>query len=192
MQHHGRKVLFRAQAVARGIVSGIDLAVLIHKGQFLLDVVLGRLDPVDIRRRNHPQVGHPRPVGGDQQEEVARAGQLVAKLHHSDGHPVERVPPESPQEVLREGMVAFQVHPAAHHIFAGQFHQPPGQGIAAPGRQAGLQHRFSVRVQPVPGRFVQTPRAHQKAVVVFDYGQPFPHGSLHQGLEPASQPAFCQ
>ncbi len=88
MQHHGLKGAFPIRAICQQIVGGIGvrLKVLINfggKAHWLLDVILRRGDRVDIRRRDDPQVGHARPVGADQHEQIASAGQLIAHFNQA-------------------------------------------------------------------------------------------------------------
>ena len=71
------------------------------------------------------QVTHPGGVGGEQQEEVAAAGQLVAPLVQAHRQAVERMLPEGVQEGRRGRVGAVEADAAADHVLRGESHDAP-------------------------------------------------------------------
>ena len=130
----------------------------------LLEVVLRCLHLADLPGGHSAHVAHPRRVGRDEQEKLARAGQLVAPLIHAHRKLVEPVPPPILQKVVRGRRVGAQAQAAAHHVLRGERDHPPRQWIHAPGLQRHLQRFFAVVGQAVT--FVlRGARAEQKGIV---------------------------
>ena len=160
--------------------------------QLPLRVLLVRAHLRHVQGRDGAHVAHAvRRIAREQQEQLARARQLVAEPVQPHVHPVLRVAPEAVDERLHFGcclysrlIFAAQAYALAHHVVRRQRDDPPRQGVSAP----GLQRLLQVAPRLVPGTVLGA-QAHLLPPAVVHLSHRLGHPLLDVGAEePLRQP----
>jgi len=105
---------------------------------FLFNIGLFGLDFVDEGGGDGAEVGHTAGIGAEEDEEVARAGELVADFDEAGIEVVEAVGPEVFEEGVGDFIGAGDGEAAADDVLAGDFGDAAGEGVEAPGVEALL------------------------------------------------------
>ena len=107
--------------------------------KFLFEVVGMGVDLLDEGGRDDTDIGHATCVGGNEDEEVAGAGERVAELDKAGVHAVKRMGPDLFQESIGGDVIAGNGKTCTNDILADNLNDPAGEGVVTPGVKALCQ-----------------------------------------------------